>query len=36
MLTIKSTVSFEAAHRLYDVATYSEECFVDKEENHGV
>lgn len=26
MYTITSTFSFEAAHRLYDVATYSEEC----------
>lgn len=26
MYTIQSTFSFEAAHRLYDVDTYSEEC----------
>lgn len=26
MQTVETVVSFEAAHRLYDVATYSEEC----------
>ena len=26
MHTVETVVSFEAAHRLYDVATYSEEC----------
>lgn len=26
MHKIQSTISFEAAHRLFDVATYSEEC----------
>lgn len=26
MNTVETVVSFEAAHRLYDVATYSEEC----------
>lgn len=26
MYEVKTTINFEAAHRLYDVATYSEEC----------
>ena len=26
MYTVKTKISFEAAHRLYDVDTYSEEC----------
>ena len=26
MYQVKTQISFEAAHRLYDVATYSEEC----------
>lgn len=26
MYTVQTAISFEAAHRLYDVATYSEEC----------
>lgn len=26
MNKVETTISFEAAHRLYDVATYSEEC----------
>lgn len=26
MNTVQTTISFEAAHRLYDVATYSKEC----------
>ena len=32
MYTVKTQISFEAAHRLYDVDTYSEEC---RENLHG-